>query len=382
MFYKKPVTRIALFSLSIAAMAATSVPSLGADQAPKIKYEMPMTKDAFFSDLGKKVNSENNQLFHLLLDREMIEDPKQRKARLEEVKPLLLQYQSDVKALGVAYPNDKGVAAAVSGIDSQTAERLALLGDEDTVKQLNADAAGSDVLKSISAQCILIQNEWTMGGGRAEAETHVADELDKLDHAHPENQELTVLSMKLSGEAASPTVHERLLELAVGMSNPTANQMTAIKKIMEAKKTIEKNVGQPFVLTGKTPDGKDFTTADWKGKVILIDFWATWCGPCKAELPGIKKFYAENHDKGFEIVSVSNDFDLAALTKYTAENDMPWTQLFDPGAAKKHTWNPITLDCGIDAIPRIFVIGKDGVLLDAHARETYQDVATKALAAK
>ena len=112
----------------------------------------------------------------------------------------------------------------------KTMQRLALLGDEDTVKQLNADAAGPDVTKSLLAERLLLENEWTMGGGRSEAETHVADALEKLDRAHPESQELTMVTMKLSGEANSPAIHERLLELAVGMDNPTAAKMDNMKK--------------------------------------------------------------------------------------------------------------------------------------------------------
>ena len=114
----------------------------------------------------------------------------------------------------------------------------------------------------------------------------------------------------------------------------------------------------------------------------MIDFWATWCGPCKAELPGIEKFYADNHDKGLEIVGVSNDFDPAALPKYTAANNMPWTQLLDQDAAMKHTWNPVTLSVGVDAIPRLFIIGRDGNLLTTTGRQNYEEVVTKALAQK
>jgi thiol-disulfide isomerase/thioredoxin len=381
-FSKKSVFRSIAGSIWALPMLLVAYPVSAADQAPNTHYEMPMSKAAFFSDLGKKVNSEYNQLFHLLLDREMIEDPQQRKARLEVVKPLLLQYQSDIKALSVSFPADKNVALVAQGVDAETIQRLALLGDEDAIKQLNADAAGSDVDKSILAQSLILQNQWTMAGGRIEGETQVADALDKLDHAHPESQELTAVTMRMSGEANNPNIHERLLELAVGMSNPVADKMTEIKKIMAAKKAIAKNVGQPFVLTGKTSDGKDFSTADWKGKVILVDFWATWCGPCKQELPNIQKLYADYHDKGFEIVSVSNDFDLKALATYTAQNHMPWPQLVNADAVAKHSWNPMTLGYGIDGIPRIFVIDRHGVLLDDHANLTYKDLVEKALVEK
>ena len=134
------------------------------------------------------------------------------------------------------------------------------------------------------------------------------------------------------------------------------------------------------MLTGKTEDGKDFSTADWKGKVVMVDFWATWCPPCKEQLPTIEKMYADDHDKGLEIVSVNNDFDLETLKKYTAANHMPWPELVDPEAMKQHTWNSITFNNGIDGLPHVFVIDRKGNLLTASAGLGYQGIVEKALA--
>jgi thiol-disulfide isomerase/thioredoxin len=138
---------------------------------------------------------------------------------------------------------------------------------------------------------------------------------------------------------------------------------------------------KPCVISGTKPDGTKFTTADWKGKVVLIDFWATWCGPCLGELPHVKKMYATYHDKGLEILGVSNDYTAGALTKFLADKpDMPWPQLFDAAAAAKQQWNPITQGFGINGIPTMFLIDKKGILRSVSARENMDDLIPKLLA--
>lgn len=135
-------------------------------------------------------------------------------------------------------------------------------------------------------------------------------------------------------------------------------------------------VGQPFVFIGLGTDGKPIELEKMRGKVVLIDFWASWCGPCMAELPNMKEAYAKYHDKGFEIIGVNLDQDMSALKEAVEKYKIPWRQHFDAG-------NPDggwAAKYGISAIPAIWLIDKKGILKDLNGRENLAEKVEKLLA--
>ncbi len=111
--------------------------------------------------------------------------------------------------------------------------------------------------------------------------------------------------------------------------------------------------------TGKTIDLESF-----RGKVVLIHFWATWCGPCRAELPNIKANYEKYRRRGFEIISISLDKDLEKCREHIEKEKLDWYhiadgKLWDARLAKRY---------GIESIPRAILIGRDGKVISENAR--------------
>jgi thiol-disulfide isomerase/thioredoxin len=154
-----------------------------------------------------------------------------------------------------------------------------------------------------------------------------------------------------------------------------------VKKEQEAKKTRESLAeGQPFPNFEVTDTaGKPLSVANYKGKVLLIDFWATWCGPCRAELPNVLKTYEAYHTKGFEIIGISLDKDRPKLASFTQEKKMTWPQYFD-GLGWE---NKLAVKYGVQSIPATYLLDGKGIIIGKDLSGEALDAAVaKALAAK
>jgi len=125
--------------------------------------------------------------------------------------------------------------------------------------------------------------------------------------------------------------------------------------------------GHPMEISGTLLNGQPFDAKSLAGKVVLVDFWATWCGPCVAELPNVLEQYEKYHKDGFEVVGVSLDQDREALAKFVDEQKLPWPILFEE--SKGDGWqHPLATYYGISGIPTVILIGRDGNVITLNAR--------------
>jgi peroxiredoxin len=158
-----------------------------------------------------------------------------------------------------------------------------------------------------------------------------------------------------------------------------------MKQRAEKQKAAEQSqsslvVGATFPdFTVKDANGQPLSIANYKGKVVLIDFWATWCGPCRGEIPNVVATYKKYHDQGFAIIGVSLDQDRQKMLDYTKQMNMTWPQFFDGQG-----WgNELAVKFGIESIPATFLLNGHGKIIgrDLRGDELTQAVA-QALAAK
>ncbi|MBI1194846.1 MAG: redoxin domain-containing protein [Gammaproteobacteria bacterium] len=121
----------------------------------------------------------------------------------------------------------------------------------------------------------------------------------------------------------------------------------------------------PPGFNAKTVKGTDIALKDYRGKVVLIDFWATWCMPCIAELPNLQQTYLDYHDDGFDIISISLDQNRSALSSFLDQRKLPWTQVADIG---REPDNRLGDKYGVASIPFMILVGRDGRIVAINPR--------------
>ena len=203
-----------------------------------------------------------------------------------------------------------------------------------------------------------------------------ADPADrqKLAYAHFYLAE----SFKGAGKYDDAEGEYKLIIAKFGDVNPRLTSFVQNNmSLLESERKIALGA-EPIAFSVKGLKGEALSPAAYKGKVLLIDFWATWCGPCIAEMPNVKSVYKKFHPKGFEIVGISLDQSRDKLDAYIQQQGIEWPQYFDG----KWWNNDVAAMYGIKSIPSTLLVDRQGKIRYKSLRGRQLEAAVEKLVAE
>jgi thiol-disulfide isomerase/thioredoxin len=209
--------------------------------------------------------------------------------------------------------------------------------------------------------------------------------LDKVKDFYRTHQ-IDTSELSLAGNAGRAAEYNGSNELAV-QTYRELGKIIAAQKNKKVAQSAARFIGaarrlglkeNTMLVEGTTLEGKPLDWSKYSGKIVLIDFWATWCGPCRAELPNVRKNYEAYHDRGFEVIGVSLDQHREDLDKFMEKEKLPWTIVTDDswnkekdvetGDGEKLAPGQLANYYGVFGIPTMILLGKDGRAITLNAR--------------
>jgi thiol-disulfide isomerase/thioredoxin len=289
-----------------------------------------------------------------------------------------LRRLSDLLKELAAVQTDETVRQGLEDDRYQFLAFLSALGD-DAATAILEKAASEKEPKELTAKSALTLAKWWRSSKDAEAQEKILAGYIETAKANPADEKvaLTLEVMAQVGVASDEIAAKTVTVIRKMLTSDAAKRIAAE---LDPQGALRELLDKPLVVAGRTTTGKTLTTADWKGRVVLVDFWATWCGPCNAEIPRVKELYKAYHAKGFEIVGVDCDSDDDAINAFIKEKEMPWTQLRDESQSEQQPWHPLATQWGVSGIPTMFLIDKKGTVRFVDAREGTAEKIEKLLA--
>lgn len=242
-------------------------------------------------------------------------------------------------------------AAVQSGTCSDGADRLKTLFEKVQKSDADKTLAGYVKFRQLTAAYVLsmqapkadyskIQAEWLKT-----LEQYIGDYPAAADAAE------AMLQLAISQEFVGQEDDARKWYVRISKEFPDSS---AAKKAAGAQTRLD-SVGRPIALTGQSPQGSVVDLARYRGKVVLVQYWATWCGPAKADMATLKDL-RNRYGHSFTVIGVSLDNNVKDLNAYLSENPLPWPQIYEEGGLDSRPANVF----GILTVPTMVLIDQQG----------------------
>ena len=270
---------------------------------------------------------------------------------------------------------DDPLYAKAATLKLESLMRLAQFGDEQAAEEMTKFAAtlATSPVPSLAMEGkrlqIVGEAQKMFAEEKFDAAPALVAQAAELMKSAPGDQKTAMLVMQLAGALEQIPDGEEIAAGALQTFGPIL-ESSPDPKIKELGASFAGKLrlltlpGKPMEISGDLLSGKAFDQKSLAGKVVLVDFWATWCGPCVAEIPNMLEQYEKYHAKGFEVVGISLDEDRKAVEGFVAENKIPWPIIY----AGKGWQDPTAQFYGISGIPQLILIGRDGNVITLNAR--------------
>ena len=303
------------------------------------------------------------------------QQPRSREEMMDYIKGVSrVAVQAADKVLAQVKAEDELYAKAAR-LKLESLSALGRLGEEAAATEMAAFAAllADSPVKSVAMEAkrmqIVAEAQQMFSAGEFGGAAAVVDRTAVLLKADPDDLQTAGLAMQLAGAleqipGGNPAAVKAIETFGPIMASSTNPRIQQLAEGFAGKLRLLGLPGKPMEIKGDLLDGTPFDQAKLTGKVLLVDFWATWCGPCVAEIPNMLAEYEKYHDKGFEVVGISLDEERADVENFVVENKIPWPIIF----AGKGWQDPVAQFYGISGIPQLVLIGRDGNVITLDIR--------------
>jgi thiol-disulfide isomerase/thioredoxin len=267
----------------------------------------------------------------------------------QAVKAFIKRYPEDPRHWGAQYARVQADLFRAQ-VENKSPDRVAA---ETTLKEIiSAKAAPESAQADARYTLIGLHIEALDDAGTPAARTEVEKEILDFQSRYAKDPRVTALTLlrAILWQDVDPSKAESLLKELAKDKDPRV--LAPVQRLLQKIELKKKPIDLKFTAV----DGREVDTGKLRGKVVLVDFWATWCPPCRGEMPNVVAAYQKYHDKGFEIVGISLDRDKERLLAFTKEKGMAWPQYFDG----KQWENEISRRFEIQSIPTAWLLDKTG----------------------